>query len=253
MPPQRTDAFEYYALARLRSARQHELRRALAQGGGDGGPGGEQRDADAEPGCKPGEPRIDGQRERQLGHEEYDAVGLHDDGGQHLGQREDAQNAADPAGRGCVCEVFGGDARATVAKRLERADEGTLLLHHARHGGEGHESRHEEEDEREHRGDAVHAVGVRLEAGCTVVRRAVHDQPFGALQIVDLLLGVVEATLGVRQLRIGVGFLLLVFGEAAVVVGATLFELGAAVLQPSGGVVELLLSRGDLRVGLRAR
>ena len=75
----------------------------------------------------------------------------------------------------------------------------------------------------------------------------------GALQIVDLLLGVVEATLGVRQLRIGVRFLLLVFGEAAVVVGATLFELGAAVLQPSGGVVELLLSRGDLRVGLRAR
>ena len=190
---------------------------------------------------------------RQLGHEVYDAVGLHDDGGQHLGQREDAQNAADPAGRGCVCEVFGGDARATVAKRLERADESTLLLHHARHGGEGHESRHEEEDEREHRGDAVHAVGVRLEAGCTVVRLAVHDQPFGALQIVDLLLGVVEATLGVRQLRIGVRFLLLVFGEAAVVVGATLFELGSAVLQPSGGVVELLLSRGDLRVGLRAR
>ena len=36
---------------------------------------------------------------------------------------------------------------------------------------EGHESRHEEEDERNTAAMLVHAVGVRLEVRCTVVRR----------------------------------------------------------------------------------
>ena len=250
--PQRRGALQQDAPARFRGARQHEGGRPLAQRGPCRRPGGEQRHAHAEPERKGRQRPVDGKRQGHGRNEVDDGVRLHDDGGQHLREDGYAHEAAGAAGHGGVDQVLRDDAEPAVSQRLERADEHALLLHHARHGGERHERGHQEEDEREHLRDGIHAIRVGFEAGHAVVRRAVHDEPVGSFEVVDLPLGIVELALGVGQLRIGVGPLPLVLGEALLVVGPALRKLLAAAHQLRRGFVELPLSGCQLGVGLLA-
>lgn len=128
-------------------------------------------------------------------------------------------DAAEPCGQGGVDEVLRRDARPRVAERLEGTDEHALLLHHAGHGGKGHERRHEEENEGEERRDGVDAIGIGGEAHHAEVLRAVHDEPIRRLDVVDLLLGVGEFLLRFVQLLVGLG-------RGGVVVGHALLVLG---------------------------
>ena len=255
------DVLQQDALAGLGSRRLHEGGRGLAQGGRGGRPGGQKRDADAESGGGKRDGPIDGHG--APGHVVDDGIGLHDDPGQHLGEHRDADDAARAGGQSGVDEVLRGDARPRVAERLEGADEHALLLHHAGHGGKGHERRHEEEDEGEERRDGIDAVGVGGEAHHAEVLSAVHDEPVWRLDVVDVLLGVGQLLLGRIKLLVGlgrggvvVGHALLVLGAARLQVGLGLLVLGLALLEllfallhARLGRIELGLGRGDLRVG----
>ena len=62
---------------------------------------------------------------------------------------------AQEAGPESVADVLFGDGPPGEAQSLERADLGALVLHHAGHGGQAGQGRHQEEDHREHIGQVA--------------------------------------------------------------------------------------------------
>ena len=197
-PPQRSDVFEQDAFAGLRRPRQHQSGGGLAQAGHHGEPGAQQGHADAETSGEQCGARLDGQRQRRRGHRVDDGVRPHDDIRQDLAEHGDADDGSGDARRGRVGQVLAGDGGGAVAERLVGADLDALVLHHAGHGGQGHERGHQEEHGREHVGDAVHAFAVALIAGRALALGAVEHVEFGWFHRVEL-------GLRVRQLRFGVG------------------------------------------------
>ena len=254
--PQRADALEQDALAGLRGTRQHEERRALAQRRGRGEPGGDYGDSHAEPRGSGRHGRIDRARPTRNGVD--DRVGAHDEPGQKLRERDDADNRTNAACHDGVDEVLRGDARFAVAERLERADEHTLLLHHARHGGKRDECRHEEEQKREDLRDLIDAARVRLEAlGADVLREVEHvhlalgirNRVHVSLGIGKLRLGIGELFLGVRALGGQLACALFVLREAILVFGAARGKLPSSRLQLGATAVDGRLRTCKLALG----
>ena len=238
-PPQRSDVFEQDTLAGLRRTRQHQPGGGLAQAGHHGEPGAQQGHADAETAGEQCGARLDGQRQRRRGHRVDDGVRPHDDIRQDLAQRGDADDGSGDARRGRVGQILAGDGAGAVAERLVGADLDALVLHHAGHGGQGHECGHQEEHGREHVGDAVHAFAVRLIAGRALALGAVEHIEFGRLHGVDF-------GLRVRQLRLGIGELLFGLGLLLAELRAGRGDLAVHGIQLRGGV-QLLRRLFELR------
>ena len=147
-------------------------------------------------------PPLDGRD--QHGHIDIeDVVGRLDDIGQHAAAEQDAQHAAQHRGRERIADVFGRDRALRIAQRLHRADLQALLLHHARHGRQRHQRRHQEEDRREHLPDCADAVGVHAVFDVGLNALAVKDVPFRHGKVGKLFLRVGHFLLRLVDVRLG--------------------------------------------------
>src|SRR5699024_1191191 len=165
------------------------------------------------------------------GQVEHGGVGPPDDGG-HAGKAQrHAGGTAQQAGGGAVDHILGGDLAVGVAQGLEGAHLGAVFFHHTGHGGACHQGRHQEEEDGEHPGDGLDAVGVLLIEHDGDDAAPVQDIPFGGGDVVHLLGGVVQLLAGVGQLRFGAGLLLRKLGRAVVVLGPAFVQLGAGGFQ----------------------
>ena len=222
------------ALARLRGFRLHQPRRRGAQcaaacrgGRRDGAhqcrTGGKQRYGG-----------VEGGDERRHGVE--NTVGGENDGGENLEPDEQPQNAAAHGGKPRIQKIVRSDHAAGIAEGKQRADLCALLLHKARHGGERHKRRHQEEKHGEHLGDSLHLFRVAVEADIADIGVAVEDIPGALGDVVDLFLRVGELFRRIGKRLVG-GFL------RGGIVGFCRFQLFCALF-----LTLLALGKGSLAV-----
>src|SRR5699024_480233 len=175
--PQGADPLQEDALAGGGGPGQQEGGRLFLEGDPAGGQGGQPDHADADDHAQDGQQGIDPQPEG--GQVEHGGVGPPDDGG-HAGKAQrHAGGTAQQAGGGAVDHILGGDRAVGVAQGLEGAHLGAVFFHHAGHGGAGHQGRHQEEEDGEHPGDGLDAVGVLLIEHAGDDAAPVQDIPFG--------------------------------------------------------------------------
>ena len=93
-------------------------------------------------------------------------------------------DAAEKAGRQGIDQILGNDGSFSVAQGLEGAHLGAVLFHHAGHGGQTHQSGHQNKEYREDGGDAVHPLGVVGKFAVTGVVGPVQQIPFRRTQVV---------------------------------------------------------------------
>ncbi len=236
--PQGLDTLQQNPFARLGRLGPHELGRGAGQFAGAGKIGGEagtqQGGQGGNEGVFPVEAGDDG------GHVIHDAVGPPDHLGEDLEAHGQAQGAARHRGQHGVEHVFARDGQLAVTQGLEGADLSPLLLHHAGHGGQTDQGRHQEEENREHLGDVVDALSIRDKAGESGQGAAVEDIPLALVQFGKGLLGVGDLSVGVGDFLVRLGFLLVVLLLAVSQLLLGLLQLGPAVLQLDSAVGQLL-------------
>ena len=156
--PHRPHPLQQDALARLGGLGQHQGGGGLHQGGPAGVQGGRQ-------GTQDGRARSDGRvvhvkQAVYLRQSIHHGVGIPDDGGEQIEAHQQAEHAACHGGGHGVDHILCHDGFFAVAQRLHGADLQPFLLHHAGHGGQGHQRRHQEEEHREYPGDGLHLLHV---------------------------------------------------------------------------------------------
>ena len=169
----------------------------------------------------------------------HGAVGVPDDDGNDRKAEGKAGSAAHQCGHPGVEQVFEHDLPALVSQCLQRADLQAFFLHHARHGGKGHQRGHQEEENGEHRGDGLQLIHIGKIRGRAHVGGAVQDHPFRNFQLRQLLLPVRDLSLGVGQLLLHIFFLFFVFRLAVFQLGFAVLQLGQAVLILRLGGIQL--------------
>ena len=224
-PPQGTDALQQDALASLWCAGQHEGCGGLPEARGDGRPGGQEGHAHTQSTSPQGDGQVEGQGQAPERHRVDDRVGRRDDQGQDLREDRDAKDRADSRGQQRIEEVAAGNAGLAVAQGFEGAYLHAVIVHQARHRGQGHQGRHQEEDKGKDVPYVVHALGVRLVGGGPLALGPVQGVDVRQVHVVYLPLGVLNLRPGVGKLLVGVGAIGLVAGPALVVVALGLVEL----------------------------
>ena len=141
--PNRTNALQQNALASLGRTREHERRGLLAQGGRHGKPSGQHGDANAETCRGQGNGHID--RHGPTGNGVNDGVGFHDEPRQKRGERQDTHNRSHTARDRRIAQILTRNACVGIAQRFIGTNEHTVLVHHARHGGERNKCCNQEE------------------------------------------------------------------------------------------------------------
>ena len=182
----------------------------------------------------------------------HDVVGVPDKIRKPRGPQEEAQQAAEQGREPGVEQVLGHDDGRRIAHGLERADLGALLVHHARHGGDADQRRHQHEEHREHHRDAVDDGAVVLKGHIAGIGRAVKGEELRPDRIFQLRLALGEFLLrvfqllpGIRELALGLFLPLLVLIAAVGQLLLRLFHPGAAGLQGRAGHVQLHLFRQE--------
>ena len=179
------------------------------------------------------------------GKRELGGIGRVHDPRQQRVAEDDAQNGADPAGKAAVEHELERHVSVVVTEGLERARTDALLLDHARHGRERHESCGEIKKDREDIGERVHDLGDRI-VGLVGLGAE------GLAARVGLVAGQRElgqAGTGIGQVGLAVRDLLQRAGQGVVVFGEFFLVglLAVGVLRLALGV--LTLCGGDLRLG----
>ena len=235
--PYRCDALQEDTLACLGRFGQKELCgplfQRLAAGVQCGGAGAQERRAHAQHGQRSVEQTA------EPGDGIHGAVGVPDDDGNDRKAEGKAGSAAHQCGHPGVEQVFEHDLPALVSQCLQRADLQAFFLHHARHGGKGHQRGHQEEENGEHRGDGLQLIHIGKIRGRAHVGGAVQDHPFRNFQLRQLLLPVRDLSLGVGQLLLHIFFLFFVFRLAVFQLGFAVLQLGQAVLILRLGGIQL--------------
>ena len=111
----------------------------------------------------------------------HNAEGIGNDLGDQSISQNQADNAAQQAGRKGVAQIFHGNGQPGEAHSLQRADLGALVLHHAGHGGQAGQSRHQEENDGEDVGQIAHPLGVLGVADKAAVGVTAQHIPFALL------------------------------------------------------------------------
>ena len=248
--PQRGDVFEEDALAGHRRTGQEQGGGLLAQAGAAGLPGGDADDGRTEQDASHGHAGVELQGEGGQA-EHHGLIGLPDDGGEDDEAHRHAQDAAQDAGGQAVEQVLARNGCVGVAQRFQGAHLQAVLVHHAGHGGGGHQCRHQEEEHREDPCDGVHPVGILLKGDEAHGAVPVEDVPLAVLDVRDLLFGIVDLLLAVSEFLFRLGFLRLVFGAGGVQLLFAGIVFGPAVIQPGAGIGELLFggSKGGIGRG----
>ena len=228
--PQRANPLQQHPAAGLGALGPHELGGHRGESGEAGGKG---RTGDAQHRRAHGEQRHIGKEEQlHVPHGVEHLPGVEDNSGDNGDAHSQAQHAPKEGGEETVPHILQGDGAAAVPQGLQAADLHPLVLHHAGHGGQAHQGRHQEENQGEHAGQVAHPLRILLVGHVAHVGVPVQDVPLAVLNLGHLPAGVVE-------LLPGVGQLLLRLGPAVGV-------LGLAVQQLLIGVVQLLLGVGEL-------
>ena len=220
--PERRDALEQDALARLRRLRADQVRRGaqhFVAAGEEGHAGrakqrGEQRNAEER-----GVVQAD-----EAGNLVQHAVGDPDDVGEEPAAAEVADQAAGGRGAAGVQHVFRADRGAAVAERAQRADLRPLVVDHAGHRGRADERGDQEEEDREDRGELLDDLRIAFKRDVAGVALSRENVQVRRLERREVILRVVDFRLGVGNL--GLKFLkaVLVVLEAVLVFGAALLE-----------------------------
>ena len=90
----------------------------------------------------------------------HDAVGIVNDGGEQLEAHGEPQPAAQYRRAQRVDKIFLLDLPVGIAQRFQRADLSALLLHHTGHGGQAHQCRHRQEEDRENGRNVIDSCGI---------------------------------------------------------------------------------------------
>ena len=167
----------------------------------------------------------------------HDVIGVPEDLGKDVGASHKADGAPQQRSAAGVKEVLEQDGPPAIAHGHQYAQLGALFLHHAGHGGDAHQRRQQEEEQREHTGNSRHNVGVALEA--YIAHVGVPAQHIGVrlFQILQLLPGIVQFPLMVGQFPFAVLQLL----PGALQLGTCLLQLGLGCRQLPGRLLQLLL------------
>ena len=257
--PYKRDPFQKNLASDLGSLGAHQVGWGVHQGrqaGPQGSPGGAQH-------CRRHRRHAQSRLRLQLqaGDVIHDAEGVGDHHGDEGAAHDQAQKTAAETGEKGVAQIFFGDGQPGKAQGLQCADLGALLLHHAGHGGETGQGRHQEEDDREDTGQVAHPVRVLGVAHKAAVGAAAQHIPLTFVDFVHLSPGVVQLGLGVCDFLVCLGLALLVVRLAAGVVCLALLELrqGACQLraalffgfvQLGGAAVVVCPAAGDGGLGL---
>ena len=170
-----------------------------------------------------------------------DFPGGTDDPGQQGQAYRQTNQGAYRTGQEAVTHVFDGNGALGVAQSLHAADGHPLLLHHAGHGGQTHQSRHQEENKGEYAGQVAHAVGVHGVADKAHVGVPVQQVPLTVVQIVQIPLGLLHLLLGVGDLSLSLRLAVQILLIAVGVLGLAVVQLLFGVSQFSQSVSTLLL------------
>ena len=235
--PYRANPLQQHPAAGLGTPGPHKLGGYGGEGGKAGGKG---RAGDAQHRRAHREQRHVGQQEElHVSHGVEHLPGIEDNGGDNGDAHSQAQHAPEEGGKEAVPHVLQGDGAAAVAQSLQAADLHPLVLHHAGHGGQAHQGRHQEENQGEHTGQIAHALRVLLVGHIAHVGVPAQNVPLAVLNLGYLPAGVVELLPGIGQLflrlRLAVGILLLAVQQLLI-----------AVVQLFPGVRQLLLRVGQL-------
>ena len=255
-PPERRDALEQDATARLGRLGAHEHGRLL----GKLATASQRRRAHDAHGKEPhGHKRVGDietqveRRQRIHGREDREQ-----DERQHHEAQDVAGDAAREARRGGVDDVLGENPAAAVTERLVQADEPALLLDHARHRGQADKDGDHKEDNGQGGTDGLDGAGVGLHGRVACQALAVLNVPGGVVDGRYLVarvgdggerIGALPGELGARRLKLGpaVDELLgagIELGARGVELLLRVFSLGVE-LRLAG--VELRAAGGDLR------
>ena len=198
---------------------------------------------------------------RNKGHQ---LIGLPQHRREHNASDNDTGAAAENRTASGVFQVFGDDGNIAVAQGFQCAHLGALLIHHAGHGGDAHQRRHQQEEGRKHPGNARHNIRVAVQGVIADVGGSVQNIYLRFGNISNGLLCVLQFLGGFFQLLLcfteffvrllpgffqccpAVGQLLLAFLQflfACLQLPFALPELLAAVLQ-------LLLTAGNLLIAV---
>ena len=244
--PHRRDVLQKNPLAGLGGLRQHQLSGHLPHFRGAGPQRHRQGTQNHGQRGHQGEGDVKGRQ--NLRHVIHDVVGVNDDIGEQPAAYCQTDDAARNAGNGGVNQVFGGDFRCGVAQGLQGAHLLALLLHHAGHGGQGHQSRHQEEEQGEHRGNGGNLVGVGVIAGKAGVVGPGVDVPLAFFNFSDFAFRVCQFLLRVGKLLLGLRVALVVVSPAAFKLLTALLQLHKSLVVLGLGVVQLGLSAGEFRL-----
>ena len=154
------------------------------------------------------------------------------------------QHRTNHTGEEPIAHILYGYAPPGKSHGFQPTDGSALLLHHAGHGGQAHQSCHQEEDQREYRRQVGNPVGIHAVADIPGVGVAVQDVPFSILQQREVPLGLLHFLAAILQLvlcllpALGVAFIAFLIGLFPVL---PLLQAGFVVLPPliqflSGGL-----------------
>ena len=240
-PPEEGQPLQQHPLARRGRLGPHQLGGDGGQGGEAGPKGGERHRADGSKACHSGGHRLQPVLDGAQGVD--DVPGVADDPGQQRQPNRQAQQGPHGAGQKAVAHVFDGDDPLGVAQGLQPADGDPLLLHHAGHGGEAHQRRHQEKDEGEHRCQVAHPVGVHGVADIAGVGVPAQEVPLAFLDVLDIPPGLFQLLPGVGDLVLGLRSAVLVLGEAVGVRRLAVVQLRPGIRQLCLGI-SCFLSQG---------
>ena len=121
---------------------------------------------------------------------------------------EHAQNTAKQGGAAGISQVFCRDGSA-IPQSFHHTDLRPLLVHHLAHGGNAHQSRHQEEKQRKHPAHAFYNLRIAFKAGVRHIGIPVQHIDIRLRHIRQRLPALLQLLFGLIQLFLGVGQLLL--------------------------------------------
>ena len=176
------------------------------------------------------------------------------DHGENGAAQQNAQSAANHSGAACIEQVFTNDSTIAVAQGFQCTDLGTLFLHHAGHGSDAHQGSHQQEESREHPGNACQNVCVAVEGRIAGVGIAVQNVDFrighgiNGLPGIRQLLGCIgKLLLGLCQFRICLSLALFILCTAFIQLGLCFFQRSEACFQFRTAGIQFLLTGRQLQ------
>ena len=128
---------------------------------------------------------------------QHDAVGLPENLGENGAASRNAQSTAQHCAAAGINQIFVHDLPVCIAQRFQGADLGSFFVDHPGHGGDADQRRNQDEEHREHPGNASHDIRGAVQIVVAHVAVSIQNHEIRLVHGINLIPGVQQLLLRV--------------------------------------------------------